>query len=340
MTEHRFTLALLALTVVLITLGGYVHNTESSLAIPDWPLSYGGVMPDMEQAPAGTEANVAIEHTHRMVATLVGLLTIVLAVLLQRRSTDPLVRALGWAALVLVIVQGTLGGITVLLKLPTPVSTAHLGTSLVYFGTLILIAHRTRTAPGPDRTPALAGAAGWAKAAAVAVYVQALLGALVRHAGGGAALGLGSAAAVIGLDPQTGARTLWPSGGLAQLQAIHRGAAVVVGVLVVIAAVKAWCAARSLGDDGEITGAAAVPRAAGAMIGLVVVQAALGIASVWTFLDVPTVTAHLTGATLLFAASLSLVFLTAPVGRPAPARIEGAREPSTPALSTEGGRVR
>ena len=73
----------------------------------------------------------------------------------------------------------------------------------------------------------LAAVAGPARLAAAAVYVQALVGALVRHADGGAALGLGPQASIIGVDPATGARTLWPADGLGQLQALHRGFAVV-----------------------------------------------------------------------------------------------------------------
>ena len=58
-------------TILLIALGGYVHNTQSSLACPDWPLCYGQFFPKME-------GGILIEHSHRLLASLVGLLTIFL----------------------------------------------------------------------------------------------------------------------------------------------------------------------------------------------------------------------------------------------------------------------
>src|SRR6188474_3337365 len=93
---HRFAVATAVATYLLILLGGIVHGTGSSLACPDWPTCYGTLMPEMK-------GGVAVEHSHRLAAGAVSLLTVGLAVLLtrKRRERSPLASLLartGWAA--------------------------------------------------------------------------------------------------------------------------------------------------------------------------------------------------------------------------------------------------
>ena len=116
--RHRFAVATVAATLALIFIGGLVTSTGSGLSVPDWPLSYGMLMPPMV-------GGVFYEHGHRMAATAVGFLTLVLAVWTARAEPRPGVRRLAWAALAAVITQGVLGGLTVIYLLPTPVSVAH-----------------------------------------------------------------------------------------------------------------------------------------------------------------------------------------------------------------------
>ena len=89
--------------------GGLVTSRDAGLSVPDWPLSYGKLMPPME-------GGILYEHGHRMIATTVGLLTIVSHDLAAARGTAQL-DAMAWrlSALVAVIAQGVLGGLTVLL---------------------------------------------------------------------------------------------------------------------------------------------------------------------------------------------------------------------------------
>src|ERR1700744_2156794 len=95
------------------------------------------------------EGGVLVEHSHRLAAGTVVILTLTLAGLLTA-TRDPALRRLrpfGWLAVALVFAQALLGGITVLLRLPTPISTAHTATSLLFFITTIYLAVRSRPAP-------------------------------------------------------------------------------------------------------------------------------------------------------------------------------------------------
>jgi len=130
---HRFALLVAVATFFLIIAGANVTSHDAGLAVPDWPLSYGKFFPQMV-------GNVFWEHGHRMIATAVGLLTIVLAIYLQIREPRRWVKRLGWVALGLVIVQGLLGGLTVKLLLPLWVSAAHATLAQLFFLTTVSIA--------------------------------------------------------------------------------------------------------------------------------------------------------------------------------------------------------
>ena len=133
MSLRAYTAFLAVATFFLVIAGGMVTSTGSALAVPDWPLSFGQVFPKME-------GGVFYEHGHRMVAATVGFLTILLAVWLWRRAEEPLLRIAGWIALGLVCVQGVLGGITVLLKLPAVTSVGHACLGQIFFSWISCIA--------------------------------------------------------------------------------------------------------------------------------------------------------------------------------------------------------
>jgi cytochrome c oxidase assembly protein subunit 15 len=130
---HRYADLLAVCTLFLVVAGASVTSKEAGLSVPDWPLSYGQVMPQMT-------GGVFFEHGHRMVATFVGVLTIGLVVLLRRTDPRPWMRKLGWIALGAVIVQGLLGGLTVLLLLPPAVSVSHACLAQLFFSTTVAIA--------------------------------------------------------------------------------------------------------------------------------------------------------------------------------------------------------
>src|SRR3972149_5273960 len=123
---HRFATITAFATFLLVIAGGLVTSTGSGLAVPDWPLSYGKLMPPMV-------GGVFYEHSHRMVATFVGLLTVILTVWIWRKEKRRWVRVLSLVALLAVILQGLLGGLTVLFLLPTGVSVGHAALAQTFF---------------------------------------------------------------------------------------------------------------------------------------------------------------------------------------------------------------
>jgi protoheme IX farnesyltransferase len=292
MLVHRFAIATAIATYLLILIGGLVHGTGSSLACPDWPTCYGTMMPRME-------GGVLVEHSHRLAAGTVVILTLTLAVMLTRSAAPEQrrLRPFGWLAVGLVFAQALLGGITVLLRLPTPVSTAHTGTSLLFFLTVLYIAARSRPASAVAAPrPALPGPAiVLAIVSAVSVYFQMVLGGLVRHSG----------AALACTDVPLCRGAVWPDAHPTVLiQALHRLNALVAGSLVVASAITTWRGSSGRRDLKAL-----------AVLGplFVVVQIGLGVRAVQTFLDLATVEAHLAVATALLATQ-GLVVLR---GRPA-----------------------
>src|SRR5580658_8322201 len=130
---HRWSILLAFCTLLLVVAGGLVTSRDAGLSVPDWPLSYGKLMPPME-------GGILYEHGHRMVATTVGLLTIVSVIWLFRTERRKWLRWLGLIALVAVVVQGVLGGLTVLLLLPWWISTAHACLAQLFFATTVSMA--------------------------------------------------------------------------------------------------------------------------------------------------------------------------------------------------------
>ena len=128
---HRFAVFTAAATLCLIVAGGLVTSTESGLSVPDWPTTYGQ---NMFTFPLSKMVGgIRFEHTHRLIASGVGMLTVVLAIWLARREPRRWVRRLGYFALGAVVAQGLLGGLTVLLFLPPAVSVAHACLAQTFF---------------------------------------------------------------------------------------------------------------------------------------------------------------------------------------------------------------
>ena len=175
---HRYAVLWSVCTLFLVVAGGLVTSHDAGLSVPDWPLSYGKLMPPMD-------GNIFYEHGHRMVATTVGLLTIGMAIWLMRAEGRRWLRNLGWIALAAVIAQGVLGGMTVLFLLPKPVSIGHACLAQLFFSTTVAVA--LFTSENWARGARIVDDSGapplhWlALAAAACVFLQLALGAAVRH---------------------------------------------------------------------------------------------------------------------------------------------------------------
>jgi len=183
---HRFAALVAAATAVLIYAGGLVTSTGSGLSVPDWPNTYGWFMFSfpLDKMVGG----IWYEHSHRLIASVVGFLILVLAIWLWRAEPRAWVRRLGYMALIAVVTQGVLGGITVLWFLPDPISIAHAGLAQLVFCltltiTLVTSAGWRRGHPANDRTLQTITAI-----TVVATYVQILIGATMRHTGAGLAI--------------------------------------------------------------------------------------------------------------------------------------------------------
>lgn len=181
---RRFSKVVTFSTLFLIFAGGMVTSTGSGLAVPDWPLSYGTLFPPMI-------GGVFYEHGHRMIASVVGFLMLCMAVWMGFKEDRPWVRHLGFLALGAVILQGVLGGITVLFFLPPAVSTSHAVLAQSFFIMTIILAYshslerQRRESQVETYSPQLIRIIF---CLIVLVYLQLIVGALMRHTQSGLAI--------------------------------------------------------------------------------------------------------------------------------------------------------
>lgn len=186
---HRLAVLLAGYVVLLITAGGLVKSLEAGLSVPDWPLSYGMLNP-----PRWWEIEtVRAEHGHRLIAGTVLLLTLWLVIWILRREPRKWVRVVAVTALGAVVAQAVLGGITVLFFLPTAISVSHAGLAQLFLCLLVVLAvvtsRRWVSAEGAkDPTAPVGRVVPLATTTTVAIYLQILLGAVMRHTGAGLAI--------------------------------------------------------------------------------------------------------------------------------------------------------
>lgn len=133
--QHWFTVFVAVMAFLLLIAGGLVTSNNAGLSVPDWPTSFGSLykMPRMV-------GGVKFEHGHRIIAEIVGLLTVVVAVWTWLVDKRRWMRGLTIAAVAGVIFQGVLGGLTVLNYLPPAISTAHATIGQTMFCVLAAIA--------------------------------------------------------------------------------------------------------------------------------------------------------------------------------------------------------
>ncbi len=321
-------------TLFLVFMGGQVKSHDAGLAVPDWPTTYhyNMFLFPVEQWVGG----IFHEHVHRLVASGVGLLTLIMAFWIVIVDTRRWVKNLALVALVAVIVQGVLGGLTVLYMLPAPISIAHGVLAQSFLVMTMVLAY----AYSKERNRRVAGQSPIVPSQLATVvfvfigllYAQLVLGAIVRHTESALAIPdfpttAGQWLPIIDTErlqwvnewrlEQSLSGTELPPVTLTQalFHLFHRyGAAAVVllGCIMIVQTVR---------RRRELPGA--VKRNVAALAVLVAIQITLGIFTVWSG-ELPIIaTFHVvTGAALLALATLLALRVSpvTPLVQPAPIR--------------------
>jgi heme A synthase len=274
-----FAVLTVLLTYGLIVLGGTVRATNSGTACPDWPLCHGRVLPRIEE-------HILIEYSHRLVASIVGLLIIAMVIWAWRRAgSDPLVRIASVLAIVLLTVQVLVGAATVNTETDADVVAIHLSIALTLFATLITLglAASRHASEHSGRLPALT------IVVALSAFVLVISGAYVSQEHAGLAYP----------DWPLFDGKLTPSGGrLGDLHYLHRALAGILGLLLAWFAVKTWRTERSQ----------TVLLAVGLALAIYVTQVLAGAGNIWFELPTWLRIVHLALASALWAV---LVFAAA-----------------------------
>jgi cytochrome c oxidase assembly protein subunit 15 len=248
--------------------------------------------------PSKWVGGILYEHGHRLIASSVGFLTIVLAVWLWMAEPRRWMRWLGVTALGAVIAQGVLGGLTVMFFLPAPISTAHAGLAEIFFCITVAIALFT----SPKWIDGYGGhvAAGknvetlrtFATTTTVLIYCQILIGATMRHTGAGLAIP----------DFPLMFGHLWPTHWDPKIAVhfAHRAGALCVLISIIVTAVQVFGRTRL----GELR------RPAALLLVLVAVQITLGALTVLSKRDVWINSVHVVCGALVLTTSLVLTLRT------------------------------
>ncbi|HUA39297.1 MAG TPA: COX15/CtaA family protein [Candidatus Sulfopaludibacter sp.] len=313
---HWFAVLTALFTFLLLGAGGLVTSHEAGMSVPDWPNSYGYNM--FLFPPSQWIGGIFYEHTHRLIASGVGLMTTILAVWLWLKDSRPWMYWVGTAAFLLVVAQGVLGGLRVVL------ADAQLGIFHAIIGQLFfvltsaiaLFTSRWWLDPGrwrsrrgvsgnPDRLKAelqLRGLRSLVLFTTVLIFCQLIIGATMRQQHAGLSipdfpLAYGkiwpdtSAVAVqsynehrmnvVAENPITAFQII--------LQMVHRLVALAILVLMALCVGRAW---RRLGRKDPLTKFALV------WLGLIVAQVFLGAATIWSNKAADVATAHVLGGAL------------------------------------------
>jgi len=326
---NRFAWLTCFATVLLICSGGMVTSKNVGLAVPDWPTTFGY---NMFLFPGSKwVGGILFEHTHRLMGSLVGFLTIILAVWLWLREERRWVRNLGMVALLGVILQGILGGLRVTMMkdeigiFHACVAQAFLG--LLVFITLVTTKFWPALAAQPLNLRKFAPVKILAVAITIAIYAQLGLGATIRHqhrdlsildfpTANGAWIPDTSATALAKINAWRDARGLSDVTAFQiWLQMAHRFLALIIAIGVIAFCLRVWRDAPRF---------VALKRLSILWVVLVICQIALGAWTIWSNKAADVATAHVAlGAIMLsFGVSISAIcwrILQTEAGRPAAA---------------------
>jgi heme a synthase len=283
--------------------------------VPDWPTTYGHNL--FTFPPSLWVGGIFYEHVHRLAAATVGLLTLVLAAWLWRREARGWLRWLGMSAVILIILQGVLGGLRVTL-LKDQMGLFHAALAQIFLAATSLIALATSswwTAPRADAP--VVGASGRrlpaVLAATLLIFLQTILGAGMRHQHAGLAvpdfpLAYGAlwpsrdAPALARINRQRAATTDWAPVTAPQIawHLAHRATAILVVLAVALAR-------RAVGRPSE--GGPGATGLARLWLVLVLAQFGLGAATIWTQKNPLAATAHVMVGALTFTVGAMLALV-------------------------------
>jgi len=289
---RRFTKVMFGATLLLVFVGGLVTTTGSGLAVPDWPLSFGQYFPPMV-------GGVLFEHGHRMVAGTVGIMMTALAIAIWLVERRRWVKWLALGAWLAVVLQAILGGITVLYKLPTPISVSHAGLATIFLSMTAILAVVTSRAwesgPAAARFQPTRGFILLCVATAIVVYGQIILGATMRH------MGMGQQGLAIPDFPLSYGKLIPPRLDLAPILVhfLHRVGALVVGFFILATAM------RIRRQRGVPTGLRTLSYL---LVALYLLQFVLGAFTIWTVRGMYVTTLHVAIGGLIFALSAVMAF--------------------------------
>ncbi len=297
-------------TLLLICSGGMVTSKGAGLAVPDWPTTFGY---NMFMFPVSRwVGGVLFEHTHRLIASTVGFLTIVLTVWIWRADPRAWVRKLGIAALGAVLLQGVLGGLRVTM-LKDEIGVFHALLAQAFLGLLVFLAFVTSprwTEFAAER--ATSGLLTLALVTTATIYAQLALGATMRHQHRDLSI-LDFPTAYCSWIPDTSAPALQKinrardaaalsdvSASHIWLQMTHRIVALIIAALVT----AFWFRVRSRAV--EIT---ALRGLSSAWLFFLICQVTLGAWTIWSNKAADIATAHVAVGATLFALGVSIAAL-------------------------------
>ena len=176
---YRFAVLTSCCTVLLLMAGALVTNNDAGDSVPDWPLAYGRLIPPLV-------GGIRFEYTHRVVAGIVAILTLILAAWLTfAKLQRPLAKLLGWTALVLVLAQAALGALRVYEVHPMLSATAHATLAQIFFITVVGLSlylspwwEKDLPRLEDSKSPNLRALA---TLTTLAIFAQLILGAAFRH---------------------------------------------------------------------------------------------------------------------------------------------------------------
>ncbi len=336
---HRFAILTAGATLLLVGAGGLVTSHGAGMAVPDWPTTYGY---NMFLFPVSQwVGGIFYEHTHRLLASGVGLLTALLALWLWLKESRAWLRWLGVLAFFLVALQGVLGGLRVVLY-KDEIGVFHAALAQIFLTLMCAIAVFTSRwwLSLPATLPPAAAPKGLRYLPLLAttlIFGQLLLGATMRHQHAGLAIP----------DFPLAYHRFWPPMDAASvasynqhrletdganpitafqigLQMAHRLLALLVFCAV---GVCAWQARRQLSPRHGLA------RFALAWLGLILLQAVLGAATIWSNKAADVATAHVVLGALSLVAGALLTILSIRVLIPVRAVVGKTTESATTAFA-------